>query len=54
MEIKEGLGGSFSVDEELVENYNLLKYKTKYDIFFLDTINVLYYIVCQPSERGSF
>jgi hypothetical protein len=30
-----------------MKNYNLLKLKEKIKIFFLDTINILYYIVFQ-------
>ena len=30
-----------------MKNYNLLKLKEKFNIFFLDTINILYYIVFQ-------
>jgi|GEM_PF-3591132 hypothetical protein len=30
-----------------MKNDNLLKLKEKFNIFFLDTINILYYIVFQ-------
>jgi hypothetical protein len=30
-----------------MKNYNSLKLKEKFNIFFLDTINILYYIVFQ-------
>ena len=35
-----------------MKNYNLLKLKKKIKIFFLDTINILYYIVFQIGLRG--
>jgi hypothetical protein len=47
-------GMFFSLDEDLVKNYNFMKPKGKIDKFFLDTVNVLYYIVFQTGERGFF
>ena len=40
------------IDEDFVNNYNLLKYKYKINNFFIDTLNILYYIVFQIGERG--
>ena len=37
-----------------MKNYNLLKLKEKFNNFFIDTINVLYYIVFEIDQRGFF
>ena len=38
-----------------MKNYNLLKLKEKYNIFFLDNINILYYVITYfKLVRGGF